>query len=87
MYEIKSWRLRSQKVVIGIDIDDIGNWEDLLKVVLIDEKCRNLTVVIYGGELTRNFNQKKTSGVLQIHIPDLHSLANAADEGVSSVTK
>ena len=25
MYDIKSWRLRSQKVVIGIDIDDIGN--------------------------------------------------------------
>ena len=47
------------------DTDDIGNWDDLLKVVFIDEKCGNLKIAIDGRVLTRNINQKKTSGVLQ----------------------
>ena len=53
---------------MGIDKDDIGNWEDLLKVVVfIDEKCGNLKVVIDGGEFNRNINQIKTSSVLQAY--------------------
>ena len=61
----------SKKVVIveegldGIDIDDIGNLEDLPSLVLIDAECKNLIVVNYGGELTININQKKKSDVLQ----------------------
>ena len=47
MYEIK--------VVIGIDIDDTGNLEDLLKVVLIDEKSGYLRVAIRAVK----FNGKK----------------------------
>ena len=38
-------------MVVGTDTDDIGNWEDLLKVVFIDEKW-NLKVAIDGGEFT-----------------------------------
>ena len=34
-----------------------------IETILI--KCGNLKVVIDGGVLTRNINQKKTSGVLQ----------------------
>ena len=52
-YEIKSRRLRSQKVV-GTEKVDIWSLEDLLRVKFIDEECRNLKVVIAGGELTRN---------------------------------
>ena len=37
MHEITSRRLRSQKVVIVIDIDETENLEDLLRVVFIDE--------------------------------------------------
>ena len=74
------------KVVIGIDIDDIGNLEDFLKLAFIDEKCGNLKVVIDGGELTRNINQKKTSDVLQTYL-DLHCLTNAVGEGISSISK
>ena len=50
--------LGSQKVVIveeglvRIDMDDIKNLEDLLRVVLIDEACGNLKIVIEGRELT-----------------------------------
>ena len=66
------------KVVICTDIADIGNLQHLLKLVFIIEKYGNLTVVIDGGELTRNINQKK-SDVLQAYI-DLQSLTNATDE-------
>ena len=76
-------RLCSQKVVIGVDKDDIGNLEELLKVMFIDEKCGNLKVVIEGGELTRNINPKKKLDVLQYP----HSVTNAAGEGISSINK
>ena len=55
----------NQKVVKGIEIDDNGNLEDLLRVVFIDEECRNLKVVIDSGKLIRNINQKKKSHVLR----------------------
>ena len=44
----------------GIDIDDIENLEDLLRVVLIKSESS-------GGELTRNTNEKKKSDVLQAY--------------------
>ena len=63
----------SEKVVIveeeldGIHIDDIGNLEDLPRLVFINEECRNLKVVDDSGELMRNVNQKKKSDVLQAY--------------------
>ena len=85
MYEIKPRRLRSQKVVIGIEIDDIGSFEDLLRVVLINEECGNLKVVIDGGKLTRNINQRKNSDVLRVY--RFRSVRNAVGEGISSISK
>ena len=41
----------------GIDIDNIGNLEDLLRIVLIHEECGNLQVIVDGGDLTRNVNK------------------------------
>ena len=49
----------------GIHIDDIGNSEDLLRIVFIHEECANLKVFVYDGELTRNVNKKKKPVVLQ----------------------
>ena len=49
----------------GIHIDDIGNSEDLLRIVFIHEECANLKVFVYDGELTRNVNKKKKPGILQ----------------------
>ena len=46
-----------------VDMDDIGNLEDLPRFVLIDEQCGNLKVVNNGGELTRNINQNKKLAV------------------------
>ena len=51
----------------GIDIDDIGNLEDLLRIVFIHEECGNLKVFVDGGELTGNINKQKKPGVLQAH--------------------
>ena len=50
----------------------------------MDEKCGNLKVVIDSRELNRN--KQKTSDVLQAYI-NLHSLTNAVDMGISSISK
>ena len=49
----------------GIDIDDIGNLEDLLRIVSIQEQCGNLKVFVDDGKLTRNINKGKKPGVVQ----------------------
>ena len=55
------------KYLDGIDIDDIGNLEDLLRIAFIHEECGNLKVFVDGRELTRNINEKKKPGVLQTY--------------------
>ena len=47
-----------KKVAIVIDIDDVGNLEDLLKKSFINEKCKNLKVVVDGRELFRNIEKQ-----------------------------
>ena len=49
----------------GIDIDDIGNLENLLRIVFIHEERGNLKGFVDDGELSRNINEKKQPGVLQ----------------------
>ena len=51
----------------GIDIDDIGNLEGLLRIVFIYEECGNLKVFVGGGELTRHTNEKQKPGPLQAY--------------------
>ena len=49
------------------DIDDVGNLEDLLKIVIM----KNVGILKYlptVGELTRNINKKKRSGVWEAYI-------------------
>ena len=40
----------------GIDIDDIGNLEDLLRIVFLHDECGGPKVFVDHGELTRNIN-------------------------------
>ena len=47
-----------------ISTDNIGDSEDLPRIVFIDEECGNLKVN-NGGEVTGNINQKKKSDVSQ----------------------
>ena len=67
----------------GVDIDDVGNLEDSLRLLFIDEECENLIVVNDGWELTRNINQKKKSDNIQL---DAHYLTNAVGESISPIT-
>ena len=61
----------SEKIVIvkeeldGIDIDYIGDLEDLLRKVFLHEKWGNLKVFLDGGELTKNNHEKP--GVSQVY--------------------
>ena len=67
-----SWRGQHFKKILivkeeldGIDIDDIGNVEDLLRIAFIHEECGNLKVFVDGWELIRNINKIKKPGALQ----------------------
>ena len=79
----------SEKVVIveeelnRVDIDDIGNLENLPRFVFIDEECGNLKVVNDGGKLSSNINQKKKADVSQYPV-DVHSVTNVG-ESISSI--
>ena len=81
----------SEKIIIveeeldGNDRDDIGNLEDLLRLVLINEECWNPKVVVDGGELAKNVNQKKKPDVFYKPV-DVHSVTNAIDESISSIS-
>ena len=56
-----------KKELDGIDINDIGNLEDLLIKVFIHEECGNLKVFVDGRELNRIINEKKKPGALQTY--------------------
>ena len=49
--------MRKNQELDGINIDDIGNLQDLPRLEFIDEEYENLTVVNDGGEVTRNMEQ------------------------------
>ena len=64
----------------GIDIDDTGNLEDLLRIVFIQEECGYLKVFVGGGELTRHINEKKKPGIHKLI--DVHSVTNVLCESI-----
>ena len=73
-----------KKELDGTDIDEIGNLEDLLRIVFIHKECENLEVFVDdGGELTGNINKKKKPGVLRAY--NIHSLINVKEESISSI--
>ena len=78
----------SEKVVIVEEeldgIDGIENLENLARLVLIDEECENLKVVVDGGELTRNVTKRRTQ--MFCKPIDVHSVTNAIGEIVSSIS-
>ena len=68
----------------GIDIDDIGNLEDLLRIVFIYEECANLKVFVGGGELTRHINKRRNQALYKLI--DVHSATNVLCESISAVS-
>ena len=67
----------------GIDIDDIGNLENLLRIVFIHEECGNLKVLVDGRELTGNINKKRSLAFYKLI--DVHSVINVIEESISSI--
>ena len=57
----------AKKELDDIDINAIGNLEDLLRIVFIHQEYGNLKAFIDGGDLNRIINKKKKPGVLQIY--------------------
>ena len=68
----------------GINRDDIGNLEYLLILVIINEECWNLKLVVDGGEVARNINQMKKLEILQACRCD--SVTNNIGECISSIS-
>ena len=59
--DIPSKNIAVEEEPDSIDIDDIGNLDDLPKLAFINEECGNLT------EFTKNINKKKKSDISQIY--------------------
>ena len=76
---IKWWSLCLPKVVIRIDIDDIGNKEDILRVVLIDKECGNLEIVVES--LPEILTKRSQTFYRPINF---YPVTNAMGEGISS---
>ena len=73
-----------EELLDGIDTDDSGKLEDLLKIVPVNKECGN-PKVFDGGELTKSIIKKKKQDVLQA-CRCLHSVTNAKDESISSIS-
>ena len=52
-------------ILVDKELDGIRGFQILLRLVFIYVKCGNLKVVVDGGELNRNINQKKKSDFSQ----------------------
>ena len=78
----------SEKIVIvkeeldGIDIDDIGNLEDLLRIVFIHEECGNLKVSLTVESLMEVLTRRCEAFYKLI---DVHSVINVIGESISSM--
>ena len=49
-------------------------------MVIIHEYCRNLKESVDSGELIRDFNKKKKSGVINVKLIDVYCVSNVIGE-------
>ena len=81
----------SEKIVIvkeeldGIDIDDIGNLEDLLRIVFIHQECGNLKVCVDNRELLEILTKRRSQAVCKL-VDVLHSVTNFNGESISLIS-
>ena len=65
------------------DKDDIGNLQDLLRIVFIHEECENLKVFADGGELTGILTNSRSQAFYKLI--DVQSVTNVIGESISSI--
>ena len=58
----------------SIDIDDIGNLEDLLRIVFIHEKCENLKVSLTVESLLKILTKRRSQAFYKLI--NVHSVIN-----------
>ena len=68
---MKRTTLQKKKLTVkeelhGIDIDDIRNLEEVLRIVFIREECGDLKVFVDDGELTRSIKKTKTGDQIRL---------------------
>ena len=61
----------------GIDIDDIGNLENLQRIV----ECENLKVFVDNRELTKILPKRRSQAFYRLI--DIHSVKNVIGESIS----
>ena len=66
-----------------IDIDDIRNLEDLLRMVLIHEECGNLKVSLTVESSLEILTKKRSQGFYKL--TDVHSVINVIRKSISSI--
>ena len=66
-----------------IDIDDIRNLEDLLRMVLIHEECGNLKVSLTVESSLEILTKKRSQGFCKL--TDVHSVINVIRKSISSI--
>ena len=65
----------------GINTDDIGNLEDLLRIVFIHEECGNLKVSLTVESLLEILTNRR--GQAFYKLIDVHSVTNVIGESIS----
>ena len=67
----------------GIDIHDIGNLEDLLRIVFIHEEYGNLKVSLTVESLLEILTKRRSQAFYKLI--DAHSVTNVIGESISSI--
>ena len=72
---LQNFFLIVKKELVGIDIEDIGNLEDLLKIVFIHEECGYLKVFVDDGEPIRILTKRRSQAFYKL-ITGVYSSTN-----------
>ena len=67
----------------GIDIDDIENLKELLRIVFLHEDCGNLKVLLTVESLLEKLASRRSQAFYKLI--DVHSVTNVIGESISSI--
>ena len=74
-----------KKELDGIDVDDIGNLEDLLRIVFVHEECWNLELKYSVTVESLLEILTKRRSLVFYKLIDVHSVINVIEESISLI--